>query len=111
MECQYRIVFLDHSVSQDFTGLTTGPWPQRLGWHAKGIVSTALSSSLENLKIARQGALAACIMTALLGIASVCWYAAGESLDDEELEADVQAEIAQKQSKSARLRGLFNRVN
>ena len=44
----------------DFPGLTTGPWPQKQGWHAKGI-----------------GALAGCIITALLGMATVVWSVPG----------------------------------
>ena len=57
--------------------------------------------------------MAACIITALLGIATVCWYAMGEQLQEDELEEEVQAEISkkgQKASTASQVRGLFKRV-
>lgn len=97
----------------DFTGLAVGPYPQQLGWHAKGI-----------------GALAGCILTALLGLVTVIWYVAvaflvllvdadpvtctryalGDTLDEDELQAEVEDEVAKKAakgSKAQRVRKLF----
>lgn len=73
----------------DFRGLTTGPYIQELGWHAKGI-----------------GAMVGCILTALLGIASIIWYSMG-SLDDDEMESEVADAIQKKEAaKSAKAQGL-----
>ncbi|CAD6565171.1 MAG: ferroxidase fet3 [Cyphobasidiales sp. Tagirdzhanova-0007] len=69
----------------DFTGLAVGPFPQKLGWHAKGI-----------------GALAGCIITALLGMATVIWYALGGALDEDELEHQVARSIAKKEAKGSK---------
>lgn len=62
---------------QDFRGLPVGPFPQQLGWHAKGIVrvdsvGTFTVALLTDTML--QGALAGCIITALLGMATVIWY-------------------------------------
>ncbi|KAI5116373.1 hypothetical protein M0805_008686 [Coniferiporia weirii] len=55
----------------DLKGLTLGPFIQNNGWHSKGI-----------------GAMAGCVLTAVLGMATVAWYSLGERLSDEEVEED-----------------------
>ncbi|KAH8110260.1 Fet3 protein [Phellopilus nigrolimitatus] len=57
----------------DLTGLPLGPFLQNNGWHARGI-----------------GAMAGCVLTAVLGMASVSWYALGERLSDAEVEEDTR---------------------
>ncbi|KAH7105424.1 Fet3 protein [Auriculariales sp. MPI-PUGE-AT-0066] len=55
---------------RDLSGLTMGPYPQVLGWRPKGI-----------------GAMFACVFTAVLGMATVVWYAlTGTRLDEAEVE-------------------------
>ncbi|KAM0786927.1 hypothetical protein ACM66B_002349 [Microbotryomycetes sp. NB124-2] len=63
----------------DLKGAPHGPYPQKLGWHAKGI-----------------GALAGTIIAALLGMAAVVWYALGGQLEEEELDEQVRAEMEKK---------------
>ncbi|WVN89190.1 uncharacterized protein L203_104406 [Cryptococcus depauperatus CBS 7841] len=60
-----------YSVS-DFDGQPWGPFPLKMGWTRRAI-----------------GALAGCILTALIGMATIGWYASGE-LDEEEMEAEVR---------------------
>jgi iron transport multicopper oxidase len=49
-----------HNSTTDLSGLNVGPYPQKLGWNAKGI-----------------GAMTGCVLSAVLGIATVVWYAMG----------------------------------
>lgn len=65
----------------DFAGQPWGPWPLKMGWTPKAI-----------------GALAGCIIAALLGIATIVWYASGE-LDEEELEEEIKREVERKKAK------------
>jgi iron transport multicopper oxidase len=44
---------------------SVGPYPQRLGWHSKGI-----------------GAMAGCVLAALFGMLSVVWYVLGGGVDE-----------------------------
>lgn len=57
----------------DLTGLPLGPFPQNNGWHAAGI-----------------GAMFGCVLTAVVGMASVAWYALGERFSDEEVEEETR---------------------
>lgn len=68
--------------STDLTGLTLGPYLQNNGWHSKGI-----------------GAMAGCVLTAVLGMATVSWYALGERLSDEEVR---EATVRKMDAKEAR---------
>ncbi|KXN86655.1 Iron transport multicopper oxidase fio1 [Leucoagaricus sp. SymC.cos] len=77
----------------DLKGLTVGPFPQQLGWHAKGI-----------------GAMFGCVLTATIGMASVVWYTLGGYITEEEMEEEVQAKIAAKE-KRGRFFGLLRRQN
>jgi len=80
----------------DFTGLEVGPYPQSLGFHAKGIV-----------------ALIGCIITAFLGIATVIWYTVGGALDEDELALEVTEALRKKENKGTKIqqaKKLFKRV-
>ncbi|KAG6816327.1 hypothetical protein H0H87_006926 [Tephrocybe sp. NHM501043] len=70
----------------DLTGLPVGPFPQVLGWRPKGI-----------------GAMFGCVLTAVLGMASVTWYAIGGQLSDEEAEDEVREKIAAKEARRKKL--------
>lgn len=63
----------------DFPGAVRGPYPQILGWRPKGI-----------------GALAGTILAALLGMATVCWYALGEQIEADEMHDEVMRELEKK---------------
>lgn len=51
------------------------------------------------------GALAGCIITFLLGLATIIWYGTGE-LDDAEIEEEVKRKVEMKQNKKS----LFSRI-
>ncbi|KAL0958079.1 hypothetical protein HGRIS_000255 [Hohenbuehelia grisea] len=63
-------------------GLPLGPYPQNNGWHGKGI-----------------GAMFGCVLTAVIGMATVVWYALGGHLSDEEEEREVKRAIEKKQAR------------
>jgi len=77
----------------DLKGELAGPFPQRLGWHAKGI-----------------GAITGCVLTAVLGMATVVWYTLGGHISEEEMEEEVKAKISAKEQRG-RFFGLFRRQN
>ncbi|KAF8521711.1 laccase [Hysterangium stoloniferum] len=62
-----------HFSTTDLSGLTTGPFPQILGWRPRGI-----------------GAMAGCVLTVLMGMATVAWYAFGGLVSDEEMEEEAR---------------------
>jgi len=66
----------------DLQGLPLGPYPQVLGWHQKGI-----------------GAMAGCVLAAVLGMISVVWYALGGAISEEEIEHEVREKIAAKEKR------------
>lgn len=72
----------------DLKGLDVGPFLQNNGWHSRGI-----------------GAMAGCVLTAVIGMATVTWYALGEHLTDEE----VEEEVKRKQDAKAARGGLLGR--
>ena len=63
----------------DLSGVVRGPYPQVLGWRPRGIA-----------------ALAGCVVTALLGMVTVVWYAMGGQLDETEVRRQVELQIARK---------------
>ncbi|CAD6564626.1 MAG: ferroxidase fet3 [Tremellales sp. Tagirdzhanova-0007] len=74
----------------DFAGEPSGPFPLVMGWTPKAI-----------------GALAGCILTALVGFATVVWYGWG-GLDECELEEEVKRKIVAKHARRSimtRLKG------
>ena len=80
-----------HASGTDLSGLPTGPFLQNNGWHTKGIL-----------------AMTGCVLTAVLGMITVSWYAIGGALSEEEIEQDVRAAHAAK-LKRGRLFGLVKR--
>lgn len=68
-----------HPSTTDFTGLQLGPFPQRLGWRPRSI-----------------GAMAGCVLAAVLGMVSVAWYAFGGQISDAEMEEEARAAHAAK---------------
>ncbi|KAK0449587.1 Fet3 protein [Desarmillaria tabescens] len=68
-----------HDSTTDLSGLTLGPYPQKLGWHSKGI-----------------GAMAGCVLTALIGMITVVWYSTGGYISEEEIEHEVRESIEAK---------------
>ncbi|KAJ7578602.1 Fet3 protein [Mycena floridula] len=71
-----------HASTTDLSGLKLGPYPQNNGWHPKGIL-----------------AMFGCVLTAVIGMASVVWYSFGGSISDEEMEREVQEQLAAKQKR------------
>ncbi|KAH9958044.1 ferroxidase [Russula dissimulans] len=80
-----------HASPTDLSGLAPEPSVQHNGWHTKGIL-----------------AMTGCVLTAVLGMLSVMWYALGGALSDEEVERDVRARLAAKM-KRGRLFGILKR--
>jgi len=80
-----------HSDPADLSGLPLGPFPQNNGWHSKGI-----------------GAMAGCVLTAVLGMLTVMWYALGGHITEEEQEHEVRAALEAKE-KRGRFFGLLKR--
>lgn len=80
-----------HTSATDLSGLQLGPFLQNNGWHAKGIL-----------------AMTGCVLTAVIGMITVVWYAMGGALSDEEIEREVRAAHAAKM-KRGRLFGLLKR--
>nr|ANC28028.1 laccase [Polyporus umbellatus] len=68
-----------HESATDLSALTLGPFPQKLGWHSKGI-----------------GAMAGCVLTALIGMLTVVWYSTGGYISEEEIEHEVRESIEAK---------------
>ncbi|KAL0578124.1 ferroxidase fet3 [Marasmius crinis-equi] len=71
-----------HSSADDLAGLTTGPFPQRLGWTPKAI-----------------GVMFSCVLAAVLGMASVVWYSFGGDITDEEYEHEAKMKMEAKERK------------
>ena len=69
----------------DLTGLDLGPFLQNNGWHGKGI-----------------GAMFGCVLTAVIGMCTVAWYALGERFSDEEVE-----EMTRRKQDAKEKRGRF----
>ncbi|KAJ3506458.1 hypothetical protein NLJ89_g6860 [Agrocybe chaxingu] len=69
-----------HASVTDLTGLPLGPYPQNLGWHSKGI-----------------GAMAGCVLAAVLGMISVAWYSLGGHISEEEIEKEVRDKLEAKE--------------
>ena len=67
----------------DFKGQPWGPFPLKMGWTPKAI-----------------GALAGCIITFLVGLATIIWYGWG-SLDEEDMEEEVKRAVDRKQAAKA----------
>ncbi|KAG1862535.1 Fet3 ferroxidase [Suillus subalutaceus] len=81
-----------HASPTDLSGLPLGPAFQVLGWLPKGI-----------------GAMAGCVLTAIIGILTVVWYSAmGGTISEEEIEELVRQRIEEKERKG-KFFGLFKK--
>lgn len=80
---------LDDVLNTD--GIKTGPFLQILGWRPKGIA-----------------AMFGCVLSAVLGMATVIWYSLGGEVSEEEMEEEVRQHIAAKEQKG-KLFGLIKR--
>ncbi|KAJ7054380.1 Fet3 protein [Mycena amicta] len=78
-----------HAGTSDLSGLPLGPYPQNNGWHSRGI-----------------GAMAGCVLSVVLGMLTVVWYALGGHITDEEAESDARAALAKKEGRG-RFFGIF----
>ncbi|KAF8490612.1 laccase [Gautieria morchelliformis] len=81
-----------HNSTTDLSGLTVGPFPQVLGWRPRGI-----------------GAMAGCVLTAVLGMVSVAWYAFGGQISDEEMEAEAREAVKAKAEKQGGVGGIMKK--
>ncbi|TCD65750.1 ferroxidase fet3 [Steccherinum ochraceum] len=74
----------------DLKGLPAGPFPQKLGWRPKGI-----------------WAMTGCVLTAVIGMLTVTWYALGGFISDEEMEHEARVEQEQKDRRRGKLFSVF----
>ncbi|KAI0790435.1 Fet3 protein [Abortiporus biennis] len=74
-------------------GLPLGPFPQVLGWHSRGI-----------------GAMAGCVLTAVIGMLTVAWYSLGGHVSEAEMEHEARLHQEEKE-KRGRFFGLLKRKN
>jgi len=83
-----------HASPTDLSGLRFGPYPQQLGWHPKGIGAMAgyaiaiLSPSHRKLTLFRS-----CVLSAVIGMAAVVWYALGGHISEQEMEREVRERL------------------
>ncbi|KAJ7723385.1 Fet3 protein [Mycena metata] len=82
-----------HASATDLSGLSLGPYPQNNGWHPRG-----------------EGAMAGCVLSAVLGMMTVVWYALGGRITEEEEEYEVRTALAAKE-KRGRFFGLLRKRN
>ena len=80
-----------HASATDLSGLPLGPFPQNNGWHSKGI-----------------GAMAGCVLTAVIGMSTVAWYALGGHGTEEEMEREAR-EREEAKARKGRFFGLVKR--
>jgi len=78
-----------HTDPNDLQGLPAGPFPQILGWRPRGI-----------------GAMAGCVLTAVIGMLTVTWYALGGHISDAEMEHEERV-AAEAKARRGRFFGLF----
>ncbi|KAF8588813.1 multicopper oxidase [Ramaria rubella] len=81
-----------HNSTTDLSGLTIGPFPQNLGWHQRGI-----------------GAMAGCVLAAVVGMLGVVWYAFGGQISDEEMEEEVR-DVEVRKGGKGRMRRVVGRM-
>jgi len=80
-----------HASATDLSGLPLGPYPQILGWRPRGI-----------------GAMAGCVLTAVIGMATVVWYSLGGHISEAEMEHEERTRIEAKANRG-RFFGLLGR--
>ncbi|KAG8216479.1 Fet3 protein [Butyriboletus roseoflavus] len=81
-----------HASATDLSGLPSGPWPQIMGWLPKGIL-----------------AMTGCVLTAVIGMLTVVWYAMGVTDSEEEIEQGVRRRIEAKRNRKRF--GLFKKMH
>ena len=81
-----------HASATDLSGLPLGPYLQKIGWQPKAI-----------------GAMAGCVLAAVLGMITVVWYALGGQITDEEIEQEVLAKREKKEKRKDFFKGLIPR--
>lgn len=81
-----------HASTTDLSGLPLGPYQQKVGWQPRGI-----------------GAMAGSVLTALLGMSVVVWYAMGGEVTEEEIEEQVHAKKEKKQRRKDFLKSLIKK--
>jgi len=79
-----------YASTTDLDGLPLGPYPQKLGWHPKGI-----------------GAMAGCVTSAVFGVAAVVWYSRGGRGSEEEIEHEVRTNMEAKEKARAKMARFF----
>ncbi|KAG6332533.1 hypothetical protein ID866_6557 [Astraeus odoratus] len=80
-----------HASTTDLSGLPLGPYQQKLGWLTKGIL-----------------AMTGCVLSAVIGMATVVWYAMGDFVSEEEIEQETRRHLEDRAQKG-RLFGIFKR--
>lgn len=92
-----------HSDPYDLIGLPRGPYPQNNGWHGKGIAAMfGCVPSLCFPSDTPDGLVndfrCSCVLTAVIGMATVVWYAWTGKLSDEEIEDEARANAESKKA-------------
>ena len=94
-----------HSDPFDLTGLPSGPYPQNNGWHGKGIAAMfgcVPDFPSSPLSVRREGANScpscSCVLTAVLGMGTVGWYAWTGKLSEEEIEDEERRKAESKKT-------------
>ena len=80
-----------HASVSDLSGLPAGPWPQKDGWHAKGI-----------------WAMTGCVLTAVLGMGTVWWYTMGGAISEAEMEHEERMKLEAKERRRERVFGFVS---
>ena len=96
-----------HASTTDLDGLPLGPFPQVLGWHAKGIGAMAGCVILFYLILFGMFCETdfsffqwnSCVLTAVIGMVAVGWYPLGGQISDEDMEDEVRERMAAKRSR------------
>ena len=79
-----------HASTTDLSGWYLGPYLQVLGWLPRGI-----------------GAMAGCVLSAVLGMATIIWYTLGGRIAEEEIEHQMQAKTQKKERRKEYLKRLL----
>lgn len=93
-----------HSDPFDLTGLPSGPYPQNNGWHGKGIAAMfgCVFFHLLGFLFDGRGANSlpsfSCVLTAVLGMGTVGWYAWTGKLSEEEIEEEERRKVESKKT-------------
>ncbi|MBW0499229.1 hypothetical protein O181_038944 [Austropuccinia psidii MF-1] len=72
---------LSGSGIYDLSTAPQGPFPQNSGFYTKGIIS-----------------ISACIVSSLIGVLTILWYAGGEQIEEEEVEREIVQKLSNKEA-------------